>query len=147
MININSYFPMGGSGSTPSRETLATEHIHNDNAGENIKQGQPLCLSSGDLFLAKGVNNYNIVAGLAYEDADLGEDCKYQMSGEFILADWTNVIGTQYLTPETFYYLDTENFGKLTSVLPETSGVYQVQYGYALDTTTLDIVNTYNILL
>jgi len=70
-----------------------------------------------------------------------------QTAGQFTLADWTAVTGTVTLANKATYFLDPTNPGKLTTTAPSTPGQVVQIIGYAIDTTTLDLVFSPPILL
>ena len=81
----------------------------------------------------------SIPVGLATGAVTAGNTGEFLTGGPITLADWSLVIGTQFLTPGAIYYLDPANPGRMTTVCPETSGHYVIIVGTAANNTTFDI--------
>jgi hypothetical protein len=71
--------------------------------------------------------------------ASIGADASGEIVTDGILAseDWTDVVGSETLTPGSVYYLSADTPGELTATAP-TSG-YVVEVGQAISTTELEI--------
>jgi len=114
----------------------------------DILKGQPVCLkANGHIDIAKAVLPLHSVVGLALKDTFATTSCPYQILGIFQMHDWSNVIGTEYLTPNSNYYLDDTEDGKLTTIPPVSSGSYIIRVGKALTNKKLEITNDINILI
>ena len=114
----------------------------------DILKGQPVCLkANGHIDIAKAVLPLQNVVGLALKDTLVTKSCPYQILGIFQMNDWTNVTGTENLTPNSNYYLDDTEDGKLTTIPPVSSGSYIIRVGKALTNKKLEITNDINILI
>ena len=141
----NDFFIGTGLTTKPKKITINQNTKESDDI---IKIGQPLYINnSGHVQLAKAVFPYQNIVGLSLTNTNPNFACTYQTSGIFTLSDWTNVTGAALLTPNSFYFLDSNNFGKLTNVSTSIPGQYSIRIGYALDTTNLDISNKLQIKL
>ena len=141
----NDFFIGTGLTTKPKRITISQDTKESDDI---IKIGQPLYINnSGHVQLAKAVSSYQNTVGLSLTNTNPSFACTYQTSGVFTLSDWTNVTGTALLVPNSFYFLDSNNFGKLTNISTSIPGQYSIRIGYALDTINLDISNKLQIKL
>lgn len=123
----------------PKRITVYQDTKESD---DTIYAGQPLYINnSGHVQLAKAIFPYQQVVGLALNNTNPTFACNYQTSGIVTLTNWTNIIGTIDLAPNTTYFLDFNNFGKL--ITDPTNADYSVQVGFALDNNNLDITNRF----
>jgi len=118
-------------------------------ADEEIKAGQTLYLkNNGHVALAKADNIATAdVIGIALDNVQATFACRFIDDAKITVSDWTNIIGASNLTIGSVYYLDPDNYGRLTKVAPNTVGDYVVKVGIALTTNTLQIEIERPILL
>ena len=76
-------------------------------------------------------------AGVLIADVAAGSPAQYVLNGLIVLADWTHVTGSQFLTPGAIYWLDSVRAGFLTSIAPSSG--YIVPIGRALSQTQLNV--------
>lgn len=128
---------------TVSAETFSGE------ADADIVEGNIVYVkASGHVALAKAdAAGTAHAAGLATSDALTGFSCAYTADGKIELADWTSILGSQYLTPGSTYYLSPDAAGILTAIAPTSSGHYVVRVGRAASSTVLIIEIAPPILL
>lgn len=122
---------------------------HTAEAGATIKIGNPLYLTGGGIANPAQANSAGPtqVVGVATGDATTGNSVVYITEGRVERTDWTEIIGTSYLSTGITYFLDADAAGKLTSTAPTTGGQYVVRIGRAVNPTTLDIEIELPILL
>jgi hypothetical protein len=112
-----------------------------------IAAGQPIyvLLASGHVDLAQAdALPQAAYAGIAQSAAAATFAARYSL-GLVSLADWTAVVGSQYLTPGALYYLDQVTPGRITAVAPSTG--YLVVVGRALSVSLLHAYQEPSILL
>lgn len=110
----------------------------NNNGGQFIKVGQPICKNGTEIQVAKSLAPYHVVLGLAAEDSIPGSQLKIQTSGVMVLPaigwdDVTDSVGG--LANGSQYFIDV--MGKLTTQSPENSPEYRINVGIALNSTSL----------
>lgn len=104
--------------------------------------------SNGHVDLAQADDVITSVAvGLAKEVVLAAETGNYLTEGQIERDDWTNVVGTEFLTPGAVYYLSTDDPGQLTIIAPIIIGQFVVVMGKALTTTMFDIEIAQSVLL
>jgi hypothetical protein len=104
--------------------------------------------SSGHVDLAQADDAVAAIAvGLAVNNVIVGQTGEYLTEGQIERSDWTNVVGTEFLTPGAVYYLSTSDPGQLTITAPTTIGQFVVIIGKALTTTMFDIEIAQSVLL
>jgi hypothetical protein len=90
---------------------------------------------------------FSKVIGLAIADAYQDFVGTIAYSGSHLdLSNWTAIIGTRYLSPGAYYYLDVFP-GRLTKIAPTTPSLYLVVVGQALSPTNLKIEIQPSVLL
>jgi len=105
----------------------------------SIVLGQPVYISGGG---SVGLANADSagkqrVFGLVYDASiSAGVSGSILTDGLVDQADWTAVIGSATLVPQSVYYLDTTD-GQLTAVAPSTG--YVVEVGQALSVAVFEI--------
>lgn len=139
VISVGLQGPTGPKGDTGAGVgTLSTE------SSVNIKAGQPVkIISDGRLDLASG----NVINGFCTEDVLSSFAAVWVSSGILDLADWTESAGTVFLVKGSDYYLDQSVIGKITNIVPVTSGDFVLIVGKAISDTKLDINIHPSILL
>jgi hypothetical protein len=100
--------------------------------------------SNKAILASAGSTNYGL--GIATIGASIGFSETIRTVSYLELVDWTNIVGTQYLSPRQDYYLSTVK-GKMVLVPDGTTGDYVQKIGTALTTTKLSIEIGYSILL
>ena len=125
-----------------------TVHQDSKESEDTIFAGQPIYINNaGHAKLAQAVLGSQNVAGLALNDVTSSFACNYQTSGIITLDDWTHVIGSASLSPNTYYFLDYANAGKLITIIDDSIAEYSVKVGFALDGKNLDISNRFIVKL
>lgn len=79
------------------------------------------------------------VVGLSLNEAIPGNLCEYLTEGRMERADWTEIAGTEFLTPGAPYFLGADTPGQITQNAPTAVGHYVVYLGRATTPTSLDI--------
>jgi len=118
----------------------------NANTGSIVK-GQPVYVASGgSINLANAATaGKQRVFGLVYDTSILsGASGSIITDGELEQSDWTAVIGSTFLVPQSVYYLDTIE-GRLSNTPPVTG--YVVEVGQALSATSFEITQRQPIKL
>lgn len=78
------------------------------------------------------------VVGLC--DKTVGAGVGVGIAGDFLhLQDWTPIVGTAQLIPNTEYFLSDTVSGALTATPPTTPGSYVLRVGIAVNEETLSI--------
>lgn len=125
-----------------------TPDFYSGEAVETVAAGMPVygVAGSTSVGVARGDTTAKArVIGIAKLGASSGFAVTYLSDGRIELTDWTTVIGSASLTPNSVYYLNPT--GGLTSVAPTSSGVFLVEVGRAVSNTTLDVEIQRPILL
>jgi hypothetical protein len=138
-----SKFAVEGEAWTPSPEPTPEPQTDYESAEVDsaVLMGQPLYLKvngHADLAQANAIATAR-VCGLAVADATATTAATYSPDGVVQRSDWTPITGTASLTPGTFYFLDPDLPGKLTTIAPELSGLVVANVGIALSATKLAI--------
>ena len=77
--------------------------------------------------------------GLALEDVAEDGTGTYLTCATVTLEDWTEVIGAEFLSPGSIYFLSNTDPGQLTTTEPSEVGEYVIIMGSALTQTTFNI--------
>ncbi len=115
----------------------------------NTAAGHVVYISSDghvDLALADALATSGVV-GVAFEAVVATNTGEYVTEGPITLDDWTNVAGTEFLTPGSLYYLSKDTAGRITTTAPGDGGECVVLIGRATSATSLDIELSPPILL
>jgi hypothetical protein len=116
---------------------------------EPIVSGSCVYMTASGM-IGKAASNSSVfskVIGLAISDVNQNFAGTITHSGSHLdLTDWTAIVGTRYLTPGSYYYLDTVP-GRLNVIAPTTPGLYSVRVGQALSPTNFHIDIQPSILL
>jgi hypothetical protein len=109
-------------------------------ANEAVSIGQPVYISGNNTVNLADADDLATahVLGLAETSATANSTVNVLSSGTINQADWTTVIGTQFLTPGEIYYL-TGAKGTMSVTPPTGDGDVIVSCGIAITTTKLDI--------
>lgn len=115
---------------------------------EAVNDGQPLYRPAG--VATVGIALANAAAksrccGLALRAAAVGANVTYISDGVVELEDWTDVLGSENLTPATVYYLGST--GGITDTAPSTPGHYVTEIGQAASSVALQVSIKRPILL
>jgi hypothetical protein len=127
--------------------------LTNGNVGA-VVVGSPVYVTTNDTFDKAQANSTSTkeVVGLVAASPSIGAagSGPVQLSGIIALTtgQWDAVAGTSGgLTAGVIYFLDPATAGKLTSVVPTTTGQYVVEVGEAFSTTELNVKIKSPILL
>jgi hypothetical protein len=108
--------------SLPNRETIT------------LSAGCPVANSVDGNGFVRAVSGVNLCVGLLTQDVHIYSNGQYQVGGVLILPDWTAIIGTSKLAPDSIYYTSVTP-GKLTVTAPATPQIV----GTSLSPTALSI--------
>lgn len=108
--------------------------------GSTIAAGAPMATHSTGVgaVLASAANGSKPCVGLNVEAADDLAAITIQTGGPFELSDWTDIIGSEELSPKAVYFLDT-TAGLLTTSSPTATPNISQRVGKAVSPTILDI--------
>jgi len=105
---------------------------------DNVLIGQPVYIkNTGHAGLAQAIFPTQNCIGLVNTSVNAGIITGILNNTVLTLSDWTNVIGSELLSPGVLYFLDPNNSGMLTSTVPSIG--YNVIIGEALTANTLQI--------
>ncbi len=122
----------------------ATEIVYalDSDAGETIKLGQPVHLSSdGKLYLADSVTNTNLV-GFALTDVVAGDSLEYGALGSLEVNDWTLLTGGEgsALQVGKKYFLQSD--GTIKALIPTSGWLIHVGDGGTATSLNIEIGST-----
>ena len=122
----------GGSGSLTTIEAIFDS---------TMQSGMAIYVSGdGHVDLAQADDlSTSIPVGLATTDTLADEVGEYLTCTPITLDDWTAVIGTQFLSPGSIYFLSQSDAGHMTTDAPDQTGEYVIIMGSALTQTTFNI--------
>jgi hypothetical protein len=105
-----------------------------------VTLGMPMYVYDSGGLVRKAINTTlasSKILGLVYDASVLTTNpVTLQTKGQFTMSDWTSVIGSQYLTPNTYYFLDSTT-GRLVSTAPLSGFITCV--GIAINHIILDL--------
>ncbi len=131
-----------------SIDAVATPEELSIEAGENLLAGMAVYPNvSGKLVKAQANSVLNATGVVIVKRDTLTGFAGDIVQDALQLADWTPIVGTQFLTPKTIYFLSPTDPGKLTATPPTTSGQVLLWLGTALSTEVLFLVRSSFILL
>ena len=107
----------------------------------NTQPGMAVYVSSNghvDLAQADDITT-SVPVGLAIEPVLATGTGDYITCTQLTLEDWTAVIGTQFLTPGSIYFLSETDAGLMTVDAPDQTGDFVIIMGSALTQTTFNI--------
>jgi hypothetical protein len=105
-----------------------------------VSAGQPLYVTAAGKFRLAQADAAGTAEVMGLARAAAAANVGVTITTEnFVLADWTAVIGTVALAPGQTYYLSAATAGRLTTTAPSAAGHRIVRVGRSLDTQTMAV--------